>query len=317
MKNKFVLCLFIAIISILFCETINAQNVAGFYGYAIKSKISTDTNKLNKVNQFVEGFGVGAMYKHLELGPLGVQFEINYEKSGFSFTNDTITYDQDLTYVSIPLLMHADIGKHFVHGLLALGPYINVLLEAPNPETDINTISKNGFSKLYKSNLNRFSYGLMGEAGIAFCTKVGVFQISGRACIGLSNLVKFENVALFNLTLPRTFGFGVGYLVPFGEIPYSTKKDKIIVDAFGDDSADPSVYNIENVQDSTKIKTQVSEPKKNKKNKKQNSEVENNVNQNEIMLDSTETEVNIELLESEDKSESIQTEEMINLKENE
>ena len=221
------------VILVLAAVTVEAQSLIGFQGYYTTAKLSTDTTKLNRIQDFVDGFGGGVSFKHFELGPIGLQAELNYEKSGFGFSNDTlgIAYHQDLTYVSVPMLIQCDIGKRVVHFVTAVGPYINVLISAPEAETNMETVMMNGFSKLYTADFNRFTFGLMGEAGIAIATKVGVFQITGRASIGMSKLAHFEGISLFNYTLPKSFGAGLNYYVPFGENAYSTKKEKIEEDS--------------------------------------------------------------------------------------
>lgn len=234
-KTLILIILFLAAISV------DAQTLVGFQGYYTKAKLSTDTTKLNRMQTLVSGYGGGVLIKHFELGPLGLQFELNYEKSGFGFHNDTsnhenpveLDYRQDLSYVSIPMLMQLDIGKHTVHFVGALGPYLNILLSAPEPETNMQTVMQNGFSKMVTADFNRFTYGLMGEAGVAIATNMGVFQITARANIGMSKLLRFDGIALFNYTLPKTFGIGLNYYVPFGEEKYKQErqpKDTIVSD---------------------------------------------------------------------------------------
>lgn len=234
-KTLILIILFLAAISV------DAQTLVGFQGYYTKAKLSTDTTKLNRMQTLVSGYGGGVSIKHFELGPLGLQFELNYEKSGFGFHNDTsnhenpveLDYRQDLSYVSIPMLMQLDIGKHTVHFVGALGPYLNILLSAPEPETNMQTVMQNGFSKMVTADFNRFTYGLMGEAGVAIATNMGVFQITARANISMSKLLRFDGIALFNYTLPKTFGIGLNYYVPFGEEKYKQErqpKDTIVSD---------------------------------------------------------------------------------------
>ena len=234
-KTLIIIILFLAAISV------DAQTLVGFQGYYTKAKLSTDTTKLNRMQTLESGYGGGISFKHFELGPLGLQFELNYEKSGFGFHNDTsnhenpveLDYRQDLSYVSIPMLMQLDIGKHTVHFVGALGPYLNILISAPEPETNMQTVMQNGFSKMVTADYNRFTYGLMGEAGVAFATNVGVFQITARANIGMSKLLRFDGIALFNYTLPKTFGVGLNYYIPFGEKKYKQErqpKDTLVSD---------------------------------------------------------------------------------------
>lgn len=225
-KTLILIILFLAAISV------DAQTLVGFQSYYTKAKLSTDSIKLNRMQTLESGYGVGISFKHFELGPLGLQFELNYEKSGFGFHNDTsnhenpveLDYRQDLSYVSIPMLMQFDIGKHTVHFVGALGPYLNILISAPEPETNMQTIMQNGFLKMVTADFNRFTYGLMGEAGFAFATNAGVFQITARANIGMSKLLRFDGIALFNYTLPKTFGVGLNYYIPIGEEKYKQEK---------------------------------------------------------------------------------------------
>ena len=247
-----------------------AQTLVGFQGYYTQAKLSTDTTKLNRMQTYESGYGGGISVKHFELGPLGLQAELNYEKSGFGFHNDTtnqenpieMDYRQELTYVQLATLMQVDIGKHTVHFIGALGPYLNVLLSAPKPETTMETVMQNGFSKMFNADYNRFTYGLMGEAGIAFATKIGVFQITGRANIGMSKLLHFKGVSLFNYTLPKSYGAGINYYIPFGEEKY--KKDRIEEDTIVSDLEILS-DSLNAVSDTVSVKASDKTSKKDKK----------------------------------------------------
>lgn len=257
-----------------------AQTLVGFQGYYTQAKLSTDTTKLNRMQTYESGYGGGISVKHFELGPLGLQAELNYEKSGFGFHNDTtnqenpieMDYRQELTYVQLATLMQVDIGKHTVHFVGAIGPYLNVLLSAPKAETTMETVMQNGFSKMFNADFNRFTYGLMGEAGIAFATKIGVFQITGRANIGMSKLLHFKGVSLFNYTLPKSYGAGINYYIPFGEEKY--KKDRIEEDTIVSDleilsdslNAVSDTISVKGSDKSSKKEKKVKE-KKNKKSK--------------------------------------------------
>ena len=226
------------IISLLVAVVVDAQTLVGLDGYFVKAKLSTDSAELNRIQSMVNGFGGGVAIKHFELGPLGLQAEFNYEKSGFAYKIDTLAnihYNQDLTYVSVATLVQLDLGKHTLHIVGAIGPFLNVLIDAPEPETTKEAVMMGGFSKLYTSDYNRFIYGLLGEAGLAFATKVGVFQFTGRAELGMTKLMRFDGISLFNYTVPKSFGFGVHYFVPFGEDPYATKKEKVAKDTIVSD----------------------------------------------------------------------------------
>lgn len=267
--------LLLLIISLSLTVGINGQTLVGLQGYYTLTKLSTDSAELNRLQTLESGYGGGVAIKHFELGPIGFQGELNFEKSAFGFKNDTIAnifYRQDLTYVSADILMQLDIGKHAFHIVGALGPYVNVLIDAPDPETTPETVMSNGFSKLYMSDFNRVTFGLLGEAGFAIATKVGVFQLTGRAKIGMSKLMHFEGIALFNTTIPKSFGIGLHYFVPFGEEKYATKKLKTDQDTLVSDLELLS-DSLNTVSDTTKaVNIKDSQPKvkkeKSKKDKK-------------------------------------------------
>lgn len=246
---------------------VDAQTLVGFQGYFTKTKLATDSAELNRLQSMENSYGGGVSIKHFELGPVGFQAEINYEKSGFGFKCDTLSsihYYQNLTYVSVAPLMQLDLGKHTFHIVGALGPYVNILIDAPEPETTKETVMMGGFSKMYTSDYNRFTYGLLGEGGVAFATKVGVFQFTGRAFIGMSKLMRFEGIALFNSTVPKSFGFGFHYFVPFGEEQYSTKKEKVDKDTLVSDLEILS-DSLNAVSDTVKVKSSDKSSKKEKK----------------------------------------------------
>ena len=278
------------IISLLMAVVVDAQTLVGLQGYFAKAKLATDSAQLNDLQTMVNSYGGGVSIKHFELGPIGLQAEINFEKSGFGFQNDTLSsihYYQDLTYVSIAPLMQLDLGKHAFHVVGSLGPYVNVLIDAPEPETTSQAVLMPGFSKMYTSAYNRFTYGLLGDVGVAFATKAGVFQFTGRAFIGMTKLLRFEGIALFNSTVPKSFGVALHYFVPFGEEKYATKKEKVAQDTLVSDleilsdslNAVSDSLSLSPAQDSSKVDSlEVKDLKEVKESKKDKAKKENKKN---------------------------------------
>jgi hypothetical protein len=123
--------------------------------------------------------------------------------------------------------MHLDFGQHSVKAVFAIGTYADFLLEKSKPETNMTVFDSTGVERIANGKFNTFTYGLTSLAGIAFCTKYGVFQFTMRASIGMSKMIKINEVALLSFITDRSLGFGVSYFKPFGKEPYYTKKEKI------------------------------------------------------------------------------------------
>lgn len=207
----------------------NAQNLFGFNGYHSLNSISCDSLGMKRKIFAVPGFGGGVVYKHMELrNMIGFQAEMNFDYSGFKIKPDEYTYySQRLKYVTIPLMMHVDFGKYAVKALFAIGTYGSFLIDRAAPKTNIEDIESSMVARIDVGTYNVFTYGLCGQAGIAFCTKYGVFEILGRGSVGMSKMKDLGPLALMNYMTSRQVSLGVSYLVPFGKgEKYFTHKEK-------------------------------------------------------------------------------------------
>ena len=207
-----------------------AQNLFGVNGYYSMNSISVDSSGMKRKIFAEPGFGGGFVYKHMELRNLiGFQAEVNYDYVGFRIEpTDSTYYKQNIKYITVPLLAHVNIGKYSVKAVFAIGPYFNVYLDSSKPKTNIDNIDSSIVSRIHSGSYNRLSYGLYGEAGIAICTKYGVFEILGRGSVGMSKMKDLGKLSLMNYMTSRHLALGVSYLVPFGKgEKYYTKREKI------------------------------------------------------------------------------------------
>lgn len=217
-------------ILILCLKSVDAQNLIGFRGIYQYATVSCDSVKMKRSIATVSGVGGGLVYKHFELGPIGFQGEINYEEKGFKINNtDSTDYSQKMKYLTLPLMMHVDIGKHAVKAIFALGIYGEYLLEKPSITDNCNG-NYAGIERIVNGTCNNFMFGVIGQAGIAVCSKVGVFQLEMRASQGMSKTMDLGDLALMNYIMSRTFGVSLAYMKPFGEKKYYEKKIKPIDD---------------------------------------------------------------------------------------
>ncbi len=221
---------------LLFSGSIFGQNLIGFNAFYMQTKIAGDSSGMNKMMFAEPGYGFGIAYKHMELrNIIGFQGEINIQNTGFMVKPqpyfedepDTAFYKLRSKHINIPLFMHLDFGQHSVKAVFAIGTYADFLLEKSKPETNMTVFDSTGVERIANGKFNTFTYGLTSLAGIAFCTKYGVFQFTMRASIGMSKMIKIDEVALLSFITDRSLGFGVSYFKPFGKEPYYTKKEKI------------------------------------------------------------------------------------------
>ncbi len=211
-----------------------AQNLFGVNGYYSMNSISVDSSGMKRKIFAEPGFGGGFVYKHMELRNLiGFQAEVNYDYVGFRIEpTDSTYYKQNIKYITVPLLAHVNIGKYSVKAIFAIGPYFNVLVDYSKPRHNIDNIDSSIVSRTHSGSYNKLSYGLYGEAGIAICTKYGVFEILGRGSVGMSKMKDLGKLSLMNYMTSRNVAVGVSYLVPFGKgEKYYTKREKIKKDA--------------------------------------------------------------------------------------
>lgn len=221
---------------LLFSGSVFGQNLIGLNAFYMQTKIAGDSSGMNKMMFAEPGYGFGIAYKHMELrNIIGFQGEINIQNTGFMVKPqpyfedepDTAFYKLRSKHINIPLFMHLDFGQHSVKAVFAIGTYADFLLEKSEPETNMKVFDSTGVERIAGGKYNTFTYGLTSLAGIAFCTKYGVFQFTMRASIGMSKMIKINEVALLSFITDRSLGFGVSYFKPFGKEPYYTKKEKI------------------------------------------------------------------------------------------
>ncbi len=225
-----------------------AQNLLGFSGYYSMNSIACDSSGMKRKIFAEPGYGGGIVYKHMELrNIIGFQAEANFDYTGFRIEpTDSTYYKQNMQYLTVPLMMHINIGKYAVKAVFAIGPYATFHIGHSKAKTNIEDIDSSMVARIHHGTYKPFSYGLCGEAGIAICTKAGIFEVKGRASVGMSKMKDLGELALMNYMTFRQVGIGVSYLVPFGKgEKYYTKREKIKKKK-DEEEVEPVDINIEN-----------------------------------------------------------------------
>ncbi len=76
----------------------------------------------NIAESFLQGYTGGVMFRLISEPHIGFQAEVNYTQKGWK--EDSVGYQRRITYVTIPIMTHINIGKKAVRFILNLGPEV-------------------------------------------------------------------------------------------------------------------------------------------------------------------------------------------------
>lgn len=163
----------------------------------------------------------------------GVQAEVNYTALGWKEQIEDgsgNTYQRDMNYLSVPLLMHMGWGrerKGFKFVFLA-GPQLGFLLgtkEHKGGEPWDVSHRPNGVTYQYDHNPDRkVDYGIAAGAGLEYSSKVGHFILEARYYFGLGDTYDNSKKGYFGRSANSTIYAKLTYLFDI----VKTKSDKVI-----------------------------------------------------------------------------------------
>lgn len=178
-------------------------------GYALNRISFNPTIKQSFHGGYTAGFTARYICEKYFAALCGIQAEVNIAQLGWKELIETSsdTYERNINYVQIPVLMHMGFGKE--HGgakaFLVLGPQVGFCLgenEKRGGEWSEQTIHRrpNGIIQQYDKKVEKnFEYGLTGGLGLEVSTRSKHhFLLEGRYYFGLSDI--------FNNTKKDTFG---------------------------------------------------------------------------------------------------------------
>lgn len=145
---------------------------------------------------FKLGYLGGLTFQYFNQPNIGIQMEVLYIQKGFKTKLDTtenIQYERTIDYLTIPMLMHAYIGKKRFNVSILLGPYISYALSSNEKftEGDMN------FQQDYEWDReidNRFEFGLQAGLGFRNAFKFGIIELEGMFLFGLTSIYKWGAV---------------------------------------------------------------------------------------------------------------------------
>lgn len=145
---------------------------------------------------FKMGYMGGLTFQYFNQPNIGIQMEVLYIQKGFKTKLDTlenIQYERTIDYLSLPMLMHAYIGKKKFNMSILLGPFISYALASNEIYTEDNESNRQDYEWNREID-NRFEFGI--QAGLAFRNSFsfGIIELEGMFSFGLTSIYKWGAV---------------------------------------------------------------------------------------------------------------------------
>ena len=204
---------------LIFCSTFTfAQFSAGVkYGNSLSLIFSTDQFTPREVNDgLLRGQATGLVMQYITQPHFGLQWEINYVEKGWieTFGNEADIFTTRLTYIDIPILGHAYIGKKTVRYFINAGPYISYLIS--NQEERGGTFDDEDITFRYvEGRDNKLDFGIRGGLGIEILTSIGMFQIEGGYNFGVASILDKHITPITTSIQNQSVVITLGYLYMF------------------------------------------------------------------------------------------------------
>lgn len=177
--------------------------------------------------QSVLTYGGGLVMQYFHEKSLGLQIEVNYDERGYKeVKQDTLLYQRDFSYVSVPSFMHLymPIGNLHVFGFV--GPEVSYLLNSGTTIFDEEAEEKQRENYLEKEP-NQFTIQLVGGGGLAYWSKIGLFQADVRFYTGLTDMLKRPNRISTESSFHRGFGISFSYMIPISGFKEKKEPEEI------------------------------------------------------------------------------------------
>lgn len=159
------------------------------------------------------GYTGGLVYKYQNERRVGLQIELNYTQKGWTEDLDTInnSYRRKMDYIELPIITHIVLGKRSVKYYANIGTTFAYLVS----ETEDLTVNNEVYRREYyeKEIENTFDYGILGEIGITYDSKIGELQIGVRYQLTLTDLFKTSSETVFDNSQNQVWSFAITYFL--------------------------------------------------------------------------------------------------------
>ena len=176
------------------------------------------SHALQRINT-LEGYNTGFHFGLIGINYLektwGFQFELNYTQKGWTqvFDEPVPKYTTDLSYIDLPMYLHAYVGNKKTRLFFNLGAYAEYLIGVSKDDDPTDTQGYD-FNPYDESRDRKFGYGLIAGGGIYRDFSFGTIMLQGEFSYGLSNVLDpiTEDSGIPDISNLLTSHFSVGYL---------------------------------------------------------------------------------------------------------
>ncbi len=183
--------------------------------------ISHNFFRVNMQNTYTISYHTGVIYKYYNKKNVGLITGLDYTVKGWtqSFSGFYPNYTARLDYLELPLLMTAYLGNGRTKYFIALGPYLEYLINHQlDPEPEV-TEPFDWFT--YDPDRDgKFGYGLRMGGGISHDFPFGQIHLEGFFTYSLSNIMDpvSRDSGVPDVSNSFIFGVSLAYLIPFGSL---------------------------------------------------------------------------------------------------
>lgn len=192
-------------------------SIGAKYGNSLSFIYSTDQFTPREVNDgLLRGQAAGLVMQYMTEPHFGLQWEINMVQKGWieNFGDEANKFTTRLTYIDIPIMGHAYIGKKTMRYFLNLGPYIGFLISSKE-EREGTFDDKDITFRYVEGRDNTLDFGVRGGVGFEIVTNIGMFQVEGAYNFGFGSILEKDITPIPTRVQNQTAVVSVGYLFMF------------------------------------------------------------------------------------------------------
>ncbi|HEX8506715.1 MAG TPA: porin family protein [Hymenobacter sp.] len=182
---------------ILFLSLFAAPLAHAQFGVKGGLNVAELTGREGESSSYKAFYHVGVFYQANLLGPLSIQPEVQYSVAGGSLKSAFSNYDNELHYLTVPVLAKLTVGPVFVEA----GPQFGVLLSANQSgrlQVDLaedGTPAYGNVSRPATGSFKRGDFSVVGGVGLKLASN---FSLGGRLVAGLNDINDVKNLSGIN-----------------------------------------------------------------------------------------------------------------------
>ena len=156
----------------------------------------------------------GFVFRYAKHKYCAIQVELNYQHRGWREHNDTLgTYNRELHYIELPLLMNINFGSERWRGFFNLGPQIGYCIKDNGGEGEQINPTKYHYATPID---HPFDWGLAGGLGFYYRSRnAGLYQLEARFNYSFGGIYGTQLVDHFSMASPMDLSVNLAWMWEF------------------------------------------------------------------------------------------------------